>query len=238
MNSIKCFNRITQSAVLKCNQLNGKSSINRNYCDKKDNDLQDKLGVFKKQLSILEHSNWVTSFGVPNFRNRLFSDLFLYTKMPRIDSKFNKEYFLEGCKEATIVFSNLLANRELDQIEELVTPEALGPITEKYGAMSDDQLQKLRLSNEGIDYANLIFLRDFKGGSLLGERYYVEATVTILKKNDDEKLKQLVFFSDLYLTRFVRDYTDGEDSNTDWLISYYDHKWVEKLEINNPLEKD
>ena len=66
----------------------------------------------------------------------------------------------------------------------------------------------------------------FISASRFGQRFIVEATLTILKKNDNEKLNKLLF-SDLIIVKFARDYTDGENSNTDWIISYYDHLFVD-----------
>ena len=73
----------------------------------------------------------------------------------------------------------------------------------------------------------------FISASRFGQRFIVEATLTILKKNDNEKLNKLLF-SDLIIVKFARDYTDGENSNTDWIISHYDHKFVDpKLVTEN-----
>ena len=98
--------------LLKLNQVNqsGKpaygSQMSRDFSDEKKNmKLEETVELIKKNMSKVRHMDWVTSFGLPTVRNKLFPSFYLRFRMPSIDSKFNKEQFLDNCKEVCTLLS-------------------------------------------------------------------------------------------------------------------------------------
>jgi len=69
---------------------------------------------------------------------------------PFVDKEFNLKTFLKGSKQALTVISSHLANDRIEQLEGLVTKEALEEISKNYSTFSPSQKQQLKVLLEDI----------------------------------------------------------------------------------------
>lgn len=102
MNSIKNLTRIKELTLRTSQTCICKSNGQqvRYYSDKRMNDQErKKIELAQKIYVQFNQSAYVKQFGIPNIKNRFFSNLYVLYRMGSIDPKFNKDQFVEECKE-------------------------------------------------------------------------------------------------------------------------------------------
>lgn len=70
--------------------------------------------------------------------------------LPIIDRDFNPDEFLDGALQAMEIVSARLANREYDQLESLIAPDALEEIKNNVDGMTDEQRCRIPITVDDI----------------------------------------------------------------------------------------
>lgn len=110
----------------------------------------------------------------------------------KVEPDFNIKDFLRGAAQAIEVVSGRLSEQKFDELEGMVTPEALAVIKPNVERLNDDQRRELRMRRENI---SKIFWKNIK---LSGNSSIRTAEITVKihmisnKPNDPEDFKKFL----------------------------------------------
>ncbi|XP_077990936.1 m-AAA protease-interacting protein 1, mitochondrial-like [Glandiceps talaboti] len=91
--------------------------------------------------------------GLPNPFTLLRNGVFFFLIRFIFDPEFTQASFIEGAKKALVLVSNEISNGNIDELEGLLTEEAMNEVKERYKKLSVQERQSIALKDEDILYS-------------------------------------------------------------------------------------
>lgn len=172
----------------------------------------------------------------PNPINSLKNYLFAALIQISFDKEFSMNSFLAGAEQAIAVVSDLVSRGHFDELEGLVTREAVQEVSHNYNSLSAMQRKFVAVNTKDI------FLRFiYEIGMIFDDetqRRFVEITTVFqgLHGLDNARMQhEYQYFQHLnrdaaYVCnyRFIREYTKGKDDS--WTINKLNHFQIEDMD--------
>jgi len=150
---------------------------------------------------------------------------------PYMDNDFTLESFVQGGKQALVHVSHLISEGKFDELEGLVTAEAIAEVQRKHSKLNLAQRQNVAIQSEDIYFAFPYEVGIMIEDSESVEKRFVEITMCChcllglgQLKQVDPHFQQLSEHKDKIIVcnyRFMREYTKGVESG--WVINVISH---------------
>jgi len=234
------FISATRGSTVHPSILGGKDSqlrIARNYSDGDGG--QDPSKNNKKPLKLMDFKEIIWPHPLKSLRNFWFSLLI----RGYYDNSYNPETFLKGAEQAITTVSNLMSEGRFDDLESLLSRDAIREIRKNYNELSTKQRQFIK-----VDASDIFFRFIYEIGMIFDDnsnQRFVEITAVFqgihgmnrMQHQDSQDFAEQMRKSEdqVYVCnyRFIREFTKGvEDS---WTINKLNHFSPKELVMNTGI---